>query len=158
VVLSSEREDGLSLVARFADVHLLDEARPDRLAEAVAQVTTLAGQHSRSVTTALRLGVVARDFEAEARRDLSRASGAAQDGVLWSLPTAKPGVGFDVSPTGWRARHAIVGSYETVAEQLRAYVELGVDTFVLEGIHPVADAYRFGEYVQPLFHRALASA
>jgi hypothetical protein len=29
---------------------------------------------------------------------------------------------------------------------------------VLDGLHPVADAYSFGEFVRPLFDQALARA
>jgi alkanesulfonate monooxygenase len=159
VVLEGERAEDLQLSARFADVHLFDEARPDHLGAAVDEVNVLAAEHGRTVAAGLRLAVVARDFDAEARRDLSRVTGTLQDGIVWTLaPTADARAGFDVSPTGTRACHAIVGSYDAVAEQLQAYADLGITTFVLDGIHPVADAYRFGEYVRPLIHAALASA
>jgi alkanesulfonate monooxygenase len=159
VVLEGERPADLRLSARFVDVHLFDEARPDRLADAIDEVSSLAAEHGRTVAAGLRIGIVARDFDAEARRDLSRVTSTLQDGIVWTLsPTTEPRTGFDVSPTGSRARHAIVGSYDVVAEQLQAYVDLGISTFVIDGIHPVADAYRFGEYVRPLIHATLASA
>jgi alkanesulfonate monooxygenase len=148
VVLSGERDEELDLSARFADVHLFDEARPYLLADAVDALAERARSAGRTVRSGLRVGVVARDFDAEARRDSARATGAVQDGVIWS--------GFEATKS--RGRHALVGSFDAVAEQLRAYIELGVTTFVLDGLHPVADAYSTGEYLLPLVHDALASA
>jgi alkanesulfonate monooxygenase len=151
VVLAGERPEDLALSARFADLHLFDEARPDHLAREISHVRELAAGHGRSVAAGLRVSVVARDFDAEARRDLTRVTDTVQDGLVWSLPptgtTHLPS--FDASPTGLRGRYALVGSHDVVAEQLRAYAAIGVTTFVLDGLHPVADAYRFGEYVRP---------
>jgi alkanesulfonate monooxygenase len=158
VLLEGGGDEELRLSARFADVHLFDDARPDRLARGIAELAARAAAHGRTVASALRVSVVARDFDAEARRDLARVTGTLQDGLVWSLTPHEARDGFDVSPNGTRARHALVGSYADVAEQLQAYVALGVTTFVLDGIHPVADAYRFGEYVRPLLHSAIASA
>jgi len=158
VLLGSQRQEGLSLSARFGDVHVFDEPRPELLRAAIADVQARAAHAGRIVGAALRIAVVARDSDAEARRDLSRATGHPEDGPVWSLPAGAPALTFDFSPSGWRARSAIVGSYEAVADQLRAYVELGIGTFVLEGLHPVADAYRFGEYVRPLLSDTFVSA
>jgi alkanesulfonate monooxygenase len=148
VVLEGEREEELQLSARYAHVHLFAEANPGRLAEAIRGLDARAAAEGREVAAALRIAVVARDFDAEARRDLARAIGTEEDGRVWS--------GFGA--TGSRARHAIVGSYQAVAEQLQTYVALGIATFVLDGLHPVADAYGFGEFVRPLLDQALAPA
>lgn len=158
VVLHGDRTEDLARSARHADVHVFDEARPDRLADAIAELRDLAAGAGRHVEPGLRIGVFTRDFDAEARRDASRVTGSLQDGIVWSWPETTNSPSFDVSPTGLRARHALVGSFEAVAEQLRAYAALGIRTFVLDGVHPVADAYRFGEYLRPLFYDALASA
>ena len=48
----------------------------------------------------------------------------------------------------------LVGDPETVAERLKEYMAVGVDTFVLSGYPHLEEAYRFGESVLPLLPRA----
>jgi alkanesulfonate monooxygenase len=43
-----------------------------------------------------------------------------------------------------------VGDPETVAERMREYAELGIDTFILSGYPHLEEAYRFAELVFPL--------
>ncbi len=45
---------------------------------------------------------------------------------------------------------ALVGDAETVAERMREYQALGVDTFVLSGYPHLEEAYRVAELLFPL--------
>ncbi len=45
---------------------------------------------------------------------------------------------------------ALVGDPQTVAERMKEYMSLGIDTFVLSGYPHLEEAYRFAESVFPL--------
>ena len=70
---------------------------------------------------------------------------------------------LEISPNLWAgvglvrggAGTALVGDPHTVAERLREYAELGIDTFVLSGYPHLEEAYRFAELVFPLLPRAV---
>ncbi|MFI0408087.1 LLM class flavin-dependent oxidoreductase [Actinomadura sp. 3N508] len=95
----------------------------DDLDALIADLGERAAGHGRGVAAGLRLTVVAREDEAEAH---------AVRGV--------PG-------------HAITGSFEQVAGELRGYAGRGVSTFVLEPAPRVEEIYRLGEQLLPLFVR-----
>ena len=65
---------------------------------------------------------------------------------------------LEVSPNLWAgvglvrggAGTALVGDPETVAERLREYASLGIDTFVLSGYPHLEEAYRVAELLFPL--------
>jgi alkanesulfonate monooxygenase len=43
----------------------------------------------------------------------------------------------------------LVGGYDALAEQIRGYVELGIDRFVLSANPALEEAYRVGEKLLP---------
>src|SRR5690606_4920750 len=65
---------------------------------------------------------------------------------------------LEISPNLWAgvglvrggAGTALVGSAETVAERMREYAELGIETFILSGYPHLEESYRFAELVFPL--------
>ncbi len=62
-----------------------------------------------------------------------------------------------VSPNLWAgvglvrggAGTALVGSADQVADRMKAYIELGIDRFILSGYPHLEEAYRFAELVFP---------
>jgi alkanesulfonate monooxygenase len=50
---------------------------------------------------------------------------------------------------------ALVGSYDSVAERIREYASLGLDTFILSGYPHLEEAYVVGEEVLPRVHDAV---
>jgi alkanesulfonate monooxygenase len=50
---------------------------------------------------------------------------------------------------------ALVGNPEQVADLMKQYAELGIDTFILSGYPHLEESYRFAELVFPLLPRAL---
>jgi len=68
---------------------------------------------------------------------------------------------LEIAPNLWAgvglvrggAGTALVGDPETVAERMREYAEIGIDTFILSGYPHLEEAYRFAELVFPLLPR-----
>ena len=64
---------------------------------------------------------------------------------------------LEISPNLWAgvglvrggAGTALVGDADTVAERMREYEELGIDTFIFSGYPHLEEAYRFAELVFP---------
>jgi alkanesulfonate monooxygenase len=52
---------------------------------------------------------------------------------------------------------ALVGTPEQVARSLMRYVELGVDTLLIRGFHPLQDAVEYGRELIPLLRQAAAA-
>lgn len=121
-------DQALEFAAKHADVHLLEGNEPaavrseiERLEEAVARS---AGAVKRAVKRGIRLAVVTRHTDEEARH--------AARGVGWEL----------------RA-DAVIGSHDTVAQRLDDLAALGIEHFVLDGPSHLEEAYRIGEHVFP---------
>jgi alkanesulfonate monooxygenase len=65
---------------------------------------------------------------------------------------------LEISPNLWAgvglvrggAGTALVGDPQTVAERIKEYIDLGIDTFILSGYPHLEEAYRFAELVFPL--------
>jgi alkanesulfonate monooxygenase len=69
---------------------------------------------------------------------------------------------LEISPNLWAgvglvrggAGTALVGDPATVAQRIREYQEVGIDTFILSGYPHLEEAYRFAELVFPLLSLA----
>jgi alkanesulfonate monooxygenase len=130
VFTSGSSDAALSLAAKHADFHFVSGTSPEQVRTQLARLATAASERGRSVAGALRLRVVARHTDEEAR-DAARQAGA---------------------------ETALVGSYTAVTEQLQGYLELGVKRLVLSGFPHLEEAYRLGEHVLPkLSSRASAA-
>ena len=65
---------------------------------------------------------------------------------------------LEVSPNLWAgvglvrggAGTALVGDPETVAQRMREYIAIGIDSFIMSGYPHLEEAYRFAELVMPL--------
>ncbi|MGH3241477.1 MAG: LLM class flavin-dependent oxidoreductase [Spirillospora sp.] len=127
VHLSGVSAGALDLSARHADVHVFDVTDDlddlDDLDALIADLGERAAEHGRSVACGLRLTVAAREDQDEAH-------------TVRDVPA-----------------HALTGSFEQVAAELRGYADRGVSTFVLEPAPHVEEIYRLGEQLLPLFVR-----
>ena len=163
------------LAAKHVDAYLTWGEPPAQVAEKIADVRARAARHNRTLRYGLRLHVIVRETEAEtwaeADRLISRLTdadiAAAQAGYakMDSVGQARmaalhggrrdrlvvaPNLGAGVGLVRGGAGTALVGAPEQVAERLREYQALGVDTFVLSGYPHLEESLRFAELVFPL--------
>jgi alkanesulfonate monooxygenase len=83
-------------------------------------------------------------FDSEGQRRISALHGGRRDKLEVS-PNLWAGVGLVRGGAGT----ALVGDPDTVAERLRSYADLGIDTFILSGYPHLEEAYRVAELLFP---------
>src|SRR5688572_14749496 len=124
IYTSGESQPALELAAQYADVHVLGAGVG--LAARVQRLRDAAREQGRKLRVALRLSVLARHTDGEARRDAGRAE-------------------ID-----------LLGSHEHVARRLLELTASGVDQFIVDGRSEIDEAYRFGEHILPLLRAAVS--
>ncbi|WP_206614009.1 FMNH2-dependent alkanesulfonate monooxygenase [Paenirhodobacter populi] len=164
-----------ALAAKHVDAYLTWGEPPEAVAEKIADVRARAAEQGRTVRFGVRLHVIARETEAEAWAEADRlishltdadiaaaqANYARMDSVGQARMAALHGGQRDklvVGPNLWAgvglvrggAGTALVGNPDQIAERLREYQALGVDTFVLSGYPHLEESIRFAELVFPL--------
>lgn len=165
---------GIEVGAKHADVYLTWGEPPAQVEEKLRAVRARAEAHGRTVRFGIRLHVIVRETRAKAwaaadelieRLDdetVARAQRAfsASDSVgqqrMMALHGGKRDA-LEVSPDLWAgvglvrggAGTALVGDAETVAQRMREYAELGVETFILSGYPHLEEAYQVAELLFP---------
>jgi alkanesulfonate monooxygenase len=177
-------EAAREVAAQAADVFLMWPDTMDGVAATLADMRERAERYGRTLRFGYRAHVIVRQAEAEARaaarRLLSRLDTETGERIRRrSLDTTSSGVrrqnelrdaaddeGY-AEPNLWtgigRARSgagaAIVGDPDQVLAKLRAYQELGMESFILSGYPHVAEGDLFARYVLPrLDHGPLFAA
>jgi alkanesulfonate monooxygenase len=163
------------LAAEQMDVYLTWGEPPAAVAEKLADVRERAAKRGRKLRFGIRLHVIVRETNEAAWRAAdelishlddatiakAQAAFAKMDSVGQQRMAALHGGRRDqleVSPNLWAgvglvrggAGTALVGDPETVAERMREYQDLGIDTFILSGYPHLEESYRFAELVFPL--------
>jgi alkanesulfonate monooxygenase len=174
---------GVDVAAQLVDKYLTWGEPPAAVAKKIANVRAAAQAKGRTLSFGIRLHVIVRESADEAWRAADRlishlddtTIAAAQkvfermDSVGQNRMAALHGGRRDkleVSPNLWAgvglvrggAGTALVGDPQTVAERMREYIAIGVDTFILSGYPHLEEAYRFAELVLPLLPRAQSRA
>lgn len=140
VHLTGTDDEALALSAKHADVHVF--ASEYEVTQYGPALRERAAAYGRDVTYGLRLSVLVRETEDEARDEV------AAEPDLVALPSgAAWWDGF--ASRGHRTPGGLVGSYAQVAAELDRLSTLGVDTVLLD-VHPrVEETYRVGEHLLP---------
>ncbi|MGJ8604624.1 MAG: LLM class flavin-dependent oxidoreductase [Marivita sp.] len=166
--------DALELCGQHCDVYLMWPEPKDALAQRMKDVNAVAERYNRTLDYGLRVHVIVRDTEAEAReyaqhivsqlddeqgktiRD--RALDAGSLGVSHQAKNRELAdmEGF-VEPHLWtgvgRARSgcgaALVGSTDQVLSELEAYQKMGIRAFILSGYPHMEECRHFGSRVLP---------
>jgi alkanesulfonate monooxygenase len=166
---------GIDVAAQLVDKYLTWGEPPAAVAEKIAVVRQAARARGRELSFGIRLHVIVRETAEAAWRAADKlishlddaTIAAAQkvfermDSVGQSRMAALHGGRRDrleVSPNLWAgvglvrggAGTALVGDPQTVADRMREYMALGIDSFILSGYPHLEEAYRFAELVLPL--------
>lgn len=165
---------GHTVAARHADVYLTWGEPPAQVAEKIADVRQRAATQGREVRFGIRLHIIVRRTEAEAwqaadelikyvdqatiekaQKILSRYDSHGQQRMV-ELQRSY-GDSLVISPNLWRgvglvrggAGTALVGDPASIAERMREYAALGIDTFIFSGYPHLEEAYRVAELLFP---------
>src|SRR4051812_10581140 len=166
--------DAVELCAEHCDVYLMWPETEQRLAEMMTSVGTAAKKHNRTLDYGLRVHMIIRESESEARahakkllskldaevgtqirnRSLdSQSYGVARQA---EMRNAADDEGF-VEPHLWtgigRARSgcgaALVGNPDQIVAKLNRYVDMGIRAFILSGYPHKDECELFARYVLP---------
>jgi len=170
------------LAAEQVDVYLTWGEPPAAVAEKIADLRSRAAKYGRSLRFGIRLHVIVRETADEAWRAAEALISRLDDDTIARAQNAFAKMDsegqrrmaalhggrrdqLEVSPNLWAgvglvrggAGTALVGDPETVAERMREYAALGIETFILSGYPHLEEAYRFAELVFPLLPRQQAA-
>ena len=162
----------LALCAEFCDVYLMWPETKEILAQRMKSVSVLAEQHNRTLDYGLRVHVIVRDTEQEAREYAEELVSKLDDGKGSSirdraLDSTSLGVahqaknrdiadGFGyIEPHLWtgvgRARSgcgaALVGSTDEILSELESYQKMGIRAFILSGYPHMDECVHFGSKI-----------
>lgn len=167
---------GHTLAAAQADTYLTWGEPPAAVAEKIADIRSRAAVHGRTLRYGIRLHLIVRETEGEAwdaarglirhlsddtiataqrklatesdsegQRRMSALHGGSRE-LLEVAPSLWAGVGLVRGGAGT----ALVGDLATVAERIREYQALGIDTVIASGYPHLEEAYRVAELLFPL--------
>ena len=164
----------LELCGQHCDVYLMWPEPKEQIAERMKAVNTVAERYNRTLDYGLRVHVIVRDTEAEAkeyaehivsklddehgRKIRERALDSTSLGVSHQAKNRDIADDFGyVEPHLWtgvgRARSgcgaAIVGSADQVLSELEAYQKMGIRAFILSGYPHIDECKHFGTKVLP---------
>ncbi|WP_219836043.1 FMNH2-dependent alkanesulfonate monooxygenase [Paenibacillus sp. R14(2021)] len=176
-------EAAVDVAAEHIDVYLTWGEPPGEVAAKIKRVREAAASRGRSVRFGIRLHVIVRETAEEAwaaadnliRYVDDEAIEAAQrvfaryDSVGQQRMTRLnrgDRSSLEISPNLWAgvglvrggAGTALVGDPETVAQRIKEYSELGIDTFILSGYPHLEESYRVAELLFPLLPLSHSSA
>jgi alkanesulfonate monooxygenase len=168
-------EAGIAVAAETADKYLTWGEPPAQVAEKVEAAAVVAAARGRKFTFGIRLHVIVRETAAEAWAAADALIDHLDDATIQSAQAIfarMDSVGqkrmsvlhggrrdkLEVSPNLWAgvvlvrggAGTALVGDPEAMAERMKEYMALGIDTFIMSGYPHLEEAYRFAELVLPL--------
>ena len=157
VYLGGESEPAQALAAKEADVFFLNGRPLEVVRQTIAQVSKKTRFDSKPLRFGMSAFVIARPTDEEAQEEYQRLTAlVAQDDrsellkgvdseVLMFKNMAKyPGVG---SNGGTAA--GLVGSYDTVATRIADFVNVGIDTFMLQFQPFAPEIKRFAQEIMP---------
>lgn len=166
---------GIAVGAKHADVYLSWGEPPAMLAEKIARVRKRAAQEGRQIRFGLRIHLIVRETEDEAwaaaERVISRVTDEQIETATREFQTVSQSVGQQrmtslhggrrdrlvIGPNLWAgfglirggAGTALVGNPENVAERLREYQALGIDTIIASGYPHLEEAFHVAELLFP---------
>ncbi|WP_175655796.1 FMNH2-dependent alkanesulfonate monooxygenase [Burkholderia ambifaria] len=167
-----------TIAADHIDTYLTWGEPPEAVAKKIADIRARAESRGRTIRFGIRMHVIVRETEDEAWRDAERLISRLDDETIARAQKAFANMdsegqrrmaalhggkrggrdALEVYPNLWAgvglvrggAGTALVGNPEQVAERMREYADLGIETFILSGYPHLEESYRFAELVFPL--------
>jgi alkanesulfonate monooxygenase len=176
IYFGGSSQAGVAVAAEHADMYLTWGEPPAQVAEKFAEVRAAAAKTGRNIRFGIRLHLIVRETEKEAwaaaDRLISRLTpdiiAAAQARIAKRVEQSEgqrrmvalhggKQENLEISPNLWAgiglvregAATALVGDPLTVAERIREYQDLGVDTVIASGYPHLEEAYRVAELLFP---------
>jgi len=166
---------GIEVAAEHVDYYLTWGEPPEQVAEKFAQVRAAAARRGRTVKFGLRIHLIVRETESEAWAAADRLISKLSDDAIRSAQERNAKISESegqrrmialhgyrrdsllVGPNLWAgvglvregAGTALVGDPKTVAERLREYQAIGVDTVIASGYPHLEESYRVAELLFP---------
>jgi alkanesulfonate monooxygenase len=173
--LGGSSDAAIAVAAKHIDFYLTWGEPPEQVAEKIARVKAAAAIQGRTVRFGIRLHVIVRETLDEAwkaahelikhvdpqavrtaqhRFHSMDSEGQRRQNAL----VQQAGENLEVSPNLWAgvgllrrgAATALVGDPATVAERMKEYASLGIETFIFSGYPHLEEAYRVAELLFPL--------
>ncbi|WP_341529767.1 LLM class flavin-dependent oxidoreductase [Nostoc sp. UHCC 0302] len=147
------------LAAEQADIYFINGQPIEDVVKVIKQVLSRPRALPKPVRFGLSAFVIARPTDAEAQIELERlmalqkqeehlklsvAKGIDPDAVMFQLFAKNPAVGGNGGTAA-----GLVGSYDTVAKRVAAFVDAGIDTFMLQFNPFVPEMTRFAQEIMP---------
>lgn len=164
----------IETAAKHADHYLTWGEAPEQVQQKLTQVRKAAFAQGRSVKFGIRLHIIVRETNEEAWQAANQLIRHLDDAVIAKAQQVYARMDshgqkrmtelhggdrnkLEISPNLWAgiglvrggAGTALVGDADTVAERLREYAALGVETFILSGYPHLEEAYRVAELLFP---------
>lgn len=163
IYAGGESEAGRASITRFADAYLTHGGTVDELAAKIADMRRRRDEAGLEPFEHFGMAAFAivRDTEAEAQAELERITTVREGAAYESYRdfTSKSQLDVEVSLRDYSVsnrglRPNFVGTPEQVAERIRAYEAVGVDTLLIQFSPAHDELERFGEQVVPLVNGA----
>ena len=169
----------MEVAAKHVDYYLTWGEPPAQVAEKIARARQAAAEKGRELRFGIRLHLIVRETEEEAWQDAEKlisrltdqtvaaaqklmarhdSTGQQRMIALQKLNGGSRGrAALEISPNLWAgvglvrsgAGTALVGAAETVADRIREYHALGIETFIFSGYPHLEEAYRAAELLFP---------
>jgi alkanesulfonate monooxygenase len=166
---------GIAAAVGRVDKYLTWGEPPAQVEEKIDRVRHFAARRGANPSFGIRLHVIVRETNAAAWQAADELIGHLDDDTIAKAQTIFGRMDsegqrrmvalhggrrdkLEISPNLWAgvglvrggAGTALVGDPQTVAERIKEYIDLGIDTFILSGYPHLEEAYRFAELVFPL--------
>ncbi|MGZ9868070.1 FMNH2-dependent alkanesulfonate monooxygenase [Priestia endophytica] len=164
----------MNVASNHVDVYLTWGESPEKVKEKIETMKNKAAKKGRTLRFGIRLHLIVRKTEEEAWKSAEELIEHVDEETIQSAQKAFAKMDsegqkrmielhkgdrsdLEVSPNLWAgvglvrggAGTALVGDAETVAERMKEYADLGIDTFILSGYPHLEEAYRTAELLFP---------
>ncbi|HWL12116.1 MAG TPA: FMNH2-dependent alkanesulfonate monooxygenase [Ureibacillus sp.] len=175
IYFGGSSDAGIAVAAKHSDLYLTWGEPVADVKKKIEKVRTAAAKEGRTLKFGIRLHVIIRETDEEAWKaaeeliqyiddeaiEKAQAVFSRYDSVgQKNMATLHKGdrSKLEISPNLWAgvglvrggAGTALVGSAETVAQRIREYQEIGIESFIFSGYPHLEESYRFAELVFPL--------